>query len=129
MDTDLHKHLAALATEYFRAMDQKDLDGLLALFADDATVLVLTDGTASEGAGEIRRTFGAFFETSESIDHRISKFVIDESAGTFATVQNYVGDQMDGSHNDMHNCNFFDVDPDGRITRVLIWTGGRSALQ
>ncbi len=118
-----------LAADYFRAMDEKDLDGLVSLFADDATVLVLTDGATSEGRAQIRRTFSDFFDTSESIDHRISTIVVDEASWRFATVQNYVGDHTDGTHNDMHNCNFFDVTPDGQIARVLIWTGGRSALR
>jgi hypothetical protein len=29
----------------------------------------------------------------------------------------------------MHNCNFFDVGPDGKFTRVIIWMAGTSPLK
>jgi hypothetical protein len=28
----------------------------------------------------------------------------------------------------MHNCNFFDVNPDGRFARVIIWMDGSNPL-
>jgi hypothetical protein len=28
----------------------------------------------------------------------------------------------------MHNCNFFDVGPDGRFSRVIIWMDGTNPL-
>ena len=35
-----------------------------------------------------------------------------------------MGELKDGSSNDMHNCNFFDFDADGRFKRVIIWMAG-----
>ena len=46
-----------------------------------------------------------------------------------ATEQGYFGELKDGSKNDMHNCNFFDFDADGKFTRVIIWMAGTNPLQ
>src|SRR5579859_6004834 len=103
--------LAALPASYFKAVDAQDLDGVLAHFADDATLTVQTDHATFDGAGEIRRMFGDFFASSTSIFHEIRNIVVEEAAGKVATEQGYIGDLTDGTHNDMHNCNFFDVGP------------------
>ena len=29
----------------------------------------------------------------------------------------------------MHNCNFFDVGPDGKFTRVIIWMAGTNPFK
>jgi hypothetical protein len=46
-----------------------------------------------------------------------------------ATEQSYIGELADGTKNDMHNCNFFDVDADGRFSRVIIWMAGTNPLK
>ena len=39
-----------------------------------------------------------------------------------------IGDLQDGSRNDMHNCNFFDFDAEGKFKRVIIWMAGTNPL-
>ena len=51
------------------------------------------------------------------------------AAGKVATGQSYIGELVDGTRNDMHNCNFFDIDADGRFTRVIIWMAGTNPLK
>ena len=50
-------------------------------------------------------------------------------AGKVATEQSYIGELNDGTRNHMHNCNFFDVDADGKFSRVIIWMAGTNPLK
>jgi uncharacterized protein (TIGR02246 family) len=121
--------LAALPAGYFKAVDAQDPDAVVAHFAEDATLTVQTDHVTFTGAGEIRRMFSDFFANSRSIIHEIKNIVIEEATAKIATEQSYIGELIDGSRNDMHNCNFFDVGPDGRFTRVIIWMAGTNPLK
>jgi uncharacterized protein (TIGR02246 family) len=120
--------LAAAPQTYFDAVDAKDVDGVLAHFADDATLTVQTDHVTFTGAEEIRRMFTDFFEASVTIRHEIRNVVVEESAGKVATEQGYIGELVDGSKNDMHNCNFFSFDEEGKFARVIIWMAGTNPL-
>ncbi len=123
------EQLAALPDTYFRAVDAMDVDGVLAHFADDATLTVQTDHVTFTGADEIRRMFTDFIGASTSIFHEIKNIVVEPELGKVATEQSYIGELTDGTKNDMHNCNFFDVGPDGRFTRVIIWMAGTNPLK
>jgi ketosteroid isomerase-like protein len=121
--------LAALPASYFKAVDAQDVDAIVAHFADDATLTVQTDHVTFNGADEIRRMFVDFVGNSNSIFHEIKNIVVEEAASKVATEQSYIGELTDGSRNDMHNCNFFDVGSDGRFTRVIIWMAGTNPLK
>ena len=121
--------LAAAPQTYFDAVDAMDVDGVLAHFADDATLTVQTDHVTFTGAEEIRRMFTDFFSASVSIRHEIRNIVVEEARGKVATEQGSIGELHDGTHNDMHNCNFFDFDADGRFKRVIIWMAGTNPLK
>jgi len=121
--------LAALPDSYFKAVDAMDVDAVLAHFAADSTLTVQTDHVTFNGAGEIRRMFTDFFAGSRSIFHEILNIVVEPEAGKVATEQSYIGTLGDGTKNDMHNCNFFDVGPDGKFTRVIIWMAGTNPLK
>ena len=121
--------LAALPDSYFKAVDVKDVDRILSHFADDATLTVQTDHTVFSGADEILRMYADFCDTSVSIFHELKNIVVEPEAGKIATEQSYIGELGDGTKNDMHNCNFFDVDADGKFTRVIIWMAGTNPLK
>jgi uncharacterized protein (TIGR02246 family) len=121
--------LAALPDTYFKAVDAKDVDAILAHFADDAVMTVQTANTTWEGAQEIRRMFTDFCENSVSIFHEIKNIVVEPETGKVATEQSYIGELDDGTKNDMHNCNFFDIDADGKFSRVIIWMAGTNPLK
>jgi ketosteroid isomerase-like protein len=121
--------LASLPDTYFKAVDAMDVDAILAHFADDATLTVQTDGVTFTGADEIRRMFTDFTGGSKSIFHEIKNIVVEPDAGKVATEQSYIGELVDGTKNDMHNCNFFDVGPDGKFARVIIWMAGTNPLK
>jgi hypothetical protein len=73
--------------------------------------------------------FDDFCGNSKSIFHEIKNIVIEEAASKVATEQSYIGELNDGTKNDMHNCNFFDVGSDGKFTRVIIWMAGTNPLK
>jgi len=123
------EQLAALPGSYFKAVDAKDVDAIMAHFADDATLTVQTDHAVFDGAEEIRRMFTEFTDNSISIFHEIKNIVVEPAAGKVATEQSYIGELSDGTKNDMHNCNFFDFDADGKFKRVIIWMAGTNPLK
>jgi len=123
------EQLAALPDSYFKAVDAQDVDAIMSHFADDATLTVQTDQAVFDGAAEIRRMFIDFCDNSVSIFHEIKNIVVEPEAGKVATEQSYIGELVDGTKNDMHNCNFFDIDADGRFTRVIIWMAGTNPLK
>ena len=124
-----HELLAQAPDVYFKAVDAMDIEGVMACFADDATLTVQTDHVTFTGAAEIRRMFLGFFDGSVSIGHEIRNIVVEPGTAKVATEQGYFGELKDGSKNDMHNCNFFDFDADGKFTRVIIWMAGTNPLQ
>ena len=121
--------LAALPESYFKAVDAKDVDAILSHFADDAVLTVQTDHAVFSGTDEIRRMFTDFCASSVSIFHELKNIVVEPGAGKIATEQSYIGELNDGQKNDMHNCNFFDVDAEGKFTRVIIWMAGTNPLK
>ena len=121
--------LAAAPQTYFDAVDAMDVDGVLAHFADDATLTVQTDHVTFNGADEIRRMFTDFFGASVSIRHEIRNIVVEEAAGKVATEQGYIGELKDGSKNDMHNCNFFDFDEAGQVQARHHLDGGHEPAE
>ena len=120
--------LAALPDSYFKAVDAKDVDAILSHFADDAMLTVQTDHAVFSG----RRRSAGCSPTSARLgvdlprdqEHRRRA-----GLGKVATEQSYIGELNDGTKNDMHNCNFFDVDADGKFTRVIIWMAGTNPLK
>ena len=123
------EELAAFPGSYFKAVDAKDVDAIMAHFADDATLTVQTDHAVFDGADEIRRMFTEFTDNSVSIFHEIKNIVVEPEAWKIATEQSYIGELNDGTKNDMHNCNFFDFDADGKFKRVIIWMAGTNPLK
>ena len=123
------EQLAALPSTYFAAVDAKDVDAIMSHFADDATLTVQTDHAVFDGAEEIRRMFTDFCSGSVSIFHEIKNIVVEPTVGKIATEQSYIGELADGTKNDMHNCNFFDVDAQGKFSRVIIWMAGTNPLK
>jgi ketosteroid isomerase-like protein len=118
--------LAAIPTSYFRAVDAYDLPAVLEHFAADATLTVQTAGVTFSGHDEIGRMFVGFFADWESMVHEITNIVVDPAGSKVSTEQ--VVDLNRNGTTKMHNCNFFDVGPDGKFTRVIIWMDGTNPL-
>ncbi|KAF7593730.1 hypothetical protein BBP40_010905 [Aspergillus hancockii] len=121
--------LAELPRSFFKAVDAKDIDSVISHFAQDATLTVQTDHVTFTGADEIRRMFNGFINSSKQMLHEIKSIVVDEANRKVATQQQYTGELLNGTQNDMYNCNFFDVGPDGKFMRVVIWMAGTNPLK
>ena len=93
---------------YFESVDAKDVEAIVAHFADDATLTIQTANITHTGKDEIRRMFTDFTEGSVFIKHEMRNVVVEVDKGKVATEQGYMGELHDGTKNDMHNCNFFD---------------------
>ncbi|RHZ54008.1 nuclear transport factor 2 family protein [Aspergillus thermomutatus] len=122
-------HLASLPASFFKAVDARDLDGIVSHFAPHATFTVQTDHVTATGVDEIRNIFAAFIQSSRTMCHEITNILVDEVNRKVSSEQTYLGELMDGTQNDMRNCNFFDVDGDGKFTRVVVWMAGTNPLK
>ncbi|KAF7175052.1 hypothetical protein CNMCM7691_005520 [Aspergillus felis] len=122
-------NLASLPASFFKAVDDRDVDGVASHFAPHATFTVQTDHVTVTGVDEIRNMFSAFIQSSRTMHHEITNIVVDEANRRVSTEQTYVGELMDGTKNDMRNCNFFDVNGDGKFTRVMVWMAGANPLK
>jgi limonene-1,2-epoxide hydrolase len=122
-------HLASLPASFFKAVDDRDVEGIVSHFAPHATFTVQTDHVTVTGVDEIRNMFSAFIQSSRTMHHEITNIIIDEVNRRVSTEQTYAGEMMDGTQNDMRNCNFFDVDGDGKFTRVMVWMAGANPLK
>jgi ketosteroid isomerase-like protein len=124
--TSERDRLAAIPASYFRAVDSLDLDSVLEHFAEDATLIVQTARVTFSGHDEIARMFTGFFADWDSMVHDIMNIVVEPGAGKVATEQ-HVDLVRDGTTR-MHNCNFFDVNEEGKFSRVIIWMDGTNPL-
>lgn len=121
--------LAAAPRTYFAAVDRKDMEATLACFEPDATLTVQTAGIRFEGIDAIRGMFERFFADYATIDHRITGLVVDEAEGRAATEQHCPHVKVDGTPDTVRACNFFDVGPDCRFRRVVIFIDSASPLK
>jgi hypothetical protein len=125
--TDIGRdQLAAIPASYFGAVDQKDVSAVLTHFADDATLTVQTAGVTFSGHDEIGRMFTDFFADWDSMVHEITNIVVDPVASKVSTEQ--LVDLSRNGTTKMHNCNFFEVDSEGKFSRVIIWMDGTNPL-
>jgi len=120
------QELAAIPASYFRAVDAYDLPAVLAHFAEDATLTVQSARLTFSGHDEIGRMFTDFFGDWDSMVHEITNIVVDP-AGSKVSTEQLVDLNRNGTTK-MHNCNFFDVDADGKFSRVIIWMDGTNPL-
>ncbi|GAM36592.1 hypothetical protein TCE0_018f05794 [Talaromyces pinophilus] len=122
--------LATLPDSYFKSVDARNIDAILHHFTPTATLTIQSNqGLTHQGEAEIRSMFTAFVSNSKTMSHEIKSVVVDVVGRRIATEQRYIGEMLDGTRNDMHNCNFFDVDEHGRFTRVVIWMEGVNPLK
>jgi limonene-1,2-epoxide hydrolase len=119
-------HLASLPTSFLKAIDARDIDAIISHFAPHATFTIQTDHVTATGIDEIRNMFSTFIQSTRAIHHEITNIVVDEVNRRVSTEQTYIGELLDGTRHDMRNCNFFDVDGEGKFTRVMVWMAGGS---
>ena len=118
------EQLAAIPASYFRAVDQQDVSAVLTHFADDATLTVQSARVTFSGHDEIGRMFTDFFADWDSMVHQITNIVVDPTTSKVSTEQ--LVDLNRNGTTQMHNCNFFDVNAEGKFSSI--WMDGTNPL-
>ncbi len=114
-------------TKYFRNVDNKNLDAVIACFAPDASLTVQTAHVTHQGHDEIRRMFADFMGSTEVIYHGDYSHVVDADNQLIASQFVARNKYNDGSRIEMRNCNFFVVE-NGVFKRVTIYMSGENPL-
>ncbi len=118
----------ALVLTYFRAVDEENLDGLLALLSPECLFTVETHQVRLSGAAEIAGMFRRLWSHHEWVRHDQFRFVTDASAGR-VSVQFQVTNQLpDGTQHFKSNCNFFTLDEAGLFDSVAVYMAGENTL-
>ncbi|KAE8382651.1 hypothetical protein BDV26DRAFT_222434 [Aspergillus bertholletiae] len=120
--------LAGLVYSFFGAVDTKDLEAVLSHFSPNATFTIKTAHVTTTGPDEIRRVFTDFLNNTKHMTHDIKSLLVDEANGKASTEHHYTAELVDGTQKDLQNCNFFDVGPDGKFTRVVVFMAGASPM-
>ncbi|GKZ37494.1 hypothetical protein AbraIFM66950_009044 [Aspergillus brasiliensis] len=129
-NTNTHTSLKTKITTYFTSVDSSDLSTTFSLLSPTATFTIITAAnTTFTGRDAIHAMLSDFVARSITMEHRIWSMVVDEKAGRVATQQRYIGTLKDGTENDMHTCNFFDFDKEGRIEKIMLWMAGETPLR
>ena len=118
--------LAGIPTSYFSAVDSLDVDAVLEHFAEDATLTVQSAradllgprGDRAHVQGLLRRLG---LDGSRDHEHRR------RARRRQGRDRKHVDLVRDGTTK-THNCNFFDVNPEGKFSRVIIWMDGANPL-
>ncbi|MGZ3355514.1 MAG: nuclear transport factor 2 family protein [Isosphaeraceae bacterium] len=129
-DSSGNESLAEAPYSYFKSIDAKDLDATMKHYADDAVEIIMPDNLRFEGRDAIREMYVNFFGDFTAISHEIQNLVVDAAAGKVATEQAFSGQPTAGKDQaEMYNCNFFEFDDQGRISRVIVWMSGANPLR
>ena len=114
--------IAAAVDGYFGRVARRDLEGVLANFTAASVMDVPTLGIGYRGKAAIRAHFEDFLAAYPSV--RFAEFrPTADAAGRSVAVRFVVTlTGHDGETISMRNCNFFDLDADGRFDRVTIYT-------
>ncbi len=103
----------AIAERYFAAIRARNLDDLIALYADDAT-LVLPNGKESKGVAAIRETHQSVFNAATPTPFPQAMIV-----GDTAIAVEIEAKMPDGTSR--RTANFFHLSHQGRIQRLNIY--------
>lgn len=113
---------------YFGNVAARRISHMLAIIADDAVMEVATLGIAYRGKAAIAAHFDDFLNTYARASFSGFAVTADSETQTVAVRFAVRLERHDGGEAvDMQNCNIFEVDPDGHVTKVVIYMS--AALQ
>lgn len=119
--------LVALVERYFRAVDEEDLDALLATLAPGCAFTVETHGVRLEGHEAIAEMFRRLWADHAAVSHLGFVHVPHAAGGRIATRFRVENTERDGSITRKSNANIFEV-ADGRFTHVAVYMTGANTL-
>lgn len=122
--------LIKMATmDYFANVDQKNMDGVLANFHENAVFTVPTDPIVHEGRDQgIRAMFQTLFDSYVDIWHGDFECTVDEDTQSIAARFNVYLKTEDGTEIKLTNCNFWYVE-EGKFSRVFVFMSGPNVLK
>lgn len=120
--------LSRLATDYFAAVDRKDMEATLAFFQPDASFTIATFGVTYQGRDtELRGMFQRLFDRYAFIWHGNFEHVV-EPPQRIATRFDVENRSAEGQVFRKHNANFFHL-RDGKFAQVQVYMSGDNALR
>jgi ketosteroid isomerase-like protein len=129
-----YQQLEAFTYNYFEAVANKDITKVLSFYANDATFTVhaaVHNGDPAawgsmitfQSKQEIHKLYEQFFQDiNKTIICRAEHIVIDEQQQRISTEQRFVAYSYAGELISLYNCNFFDFNAQGQLTRVMNWS-------
>lgn len=113
---------------YFRCVDTKDIEGLMALLTEDCLVRIESEQLEHRGRDTgVRGMFERLFATYARIWHGDFRWVIDTEAGIIACQLTVINTSPDGTEHHKYNSSFYHL-RGNRISYAGIYMSGRNAL-
>jgi hypothetical protein len=122
-DTDL----IALSEAYFRALDARDVEALVAVLDPGCVLTIETHGIQYDGADAIRTLFSTRWEGPMLARHHDFTHTPSAAAGRIAS-QFTVTYSGDGAPDPKSNANVFTV-RDGMITCIQVYMAGANSIR
>lgn len=113
---------ARAVRDYFLQVNARAFDAIMATFAPDCVMAIPTSGFEYRGQEALARHFRDFLATFPQIDFRDFEVTADAATQRVAARFTVALTGQDGHTTTLQNCNFFQVGPDGRFTRIIIYT-------
>ena len=116
-----------LILKYFKAVDDQDLDSILATLHPNCSFSVETHGVKLNGQKEISHMFHRLWRNHKSVKHENFYFVDDTLNGSIAVRFNVVNELKDGTLVFKSNCNFFTL-ADNLFLEIRVYMAGENTL-
>ncbi len=114
----------AAIEEYYRRLDAKDLDGLMALLTPDVHYSIETEQLNYRGRdGAVRDMFARLYKTYDTVWHGNYRWAVDTETGVVGVQLEVINTDLSGAPHNNHNSSFFHL-KDGKVARVDIYIGG-----
>ncbi|CAH1649570.1 MULTISPECIES: nuclear transport factor 2 family protein [unclassified Chelatococcus] len=118
----------ALLEHYFRRVDGKDMDGLMAILTEDCRFRIETDQLDHIGRDVgVRAMFERLFSRYATIWHGNFSWVFDAEAQRIACQLDVINTEPCGREHHKHNASFYHL-KDGKIAFAGIYMSGTNAL-
>lgn len=109
--------------DYFAALDRGDVETCATCFADNAVLECKTNNMHLVGQPDIRAFFTRITNNTRSMEHTVSRLIIDLDERTCAAELTYRNQRIEGDAIDTTVCDLFEFNGDWKMTRVCFWTG------
>ncbi len=109
---------------YLGSIDALDLEGVLALLADDPMLVIEPAGVVLRGRDEVRGALDGLLGESAGMQHEVLALIVDTVASRVAIELNYHDTkQATGVTTILHDSTHLLFDGDGKIQKIQFWMG------